>query len=206
MPRKTVSVFLYLFFKFYYCNYFCDTQNGFRTCQANPTTELYAQPSSDTLKCNKESGCKYNQCVLILHCVTLGEADDNKQRQTVCVSRGILRVLIVELRIATEALCFLPDAPLQFSLRVVAVHLLNFQCCLASVQMLNQTPVFKACMLNSLLTPVPLMLHVAFSKEVLQWVFPPHSNGKHKVCFCDQCLIKYLRVQTSFYFFFCTGD
>lgn len=50
--------------------------------------------------------------MLILHCVTLGEADDNKQRQVVCVSRGILGVLIVEVRIATEALCFLPDAPL----------------------------------------------------------------------------------------------
>lgn len=84
MPRKSVSVFLYLFFKFYSCSYFCDTQDGFCTCQANPTTELYAQPSSDTLKCNKESGCKYNQCMLILHCVTLGEADDtNKGMQFV---------------------------------------------------------------------------------------------------------------------------
>lgn len=84
MPRKTVFVFLSLFFKFYSCNYFCDTQDGFHTCQANSTTQLYVQSSGVALKCNKKSGCKYNQYMRILHCVTLGEADDtNKDMQFV---------------------------------------------------------------------------------------------------------------------------
>lgn len=52
-------------------------------------------------------------------------------------------------------------------IRTVVVHLWNINYCLASVQMLNQTPVFKTRAVDSLPTLPHLMLHVAFFKEVL---------------------------------------
>lgn len=88
-----------------------------------------------------------------------------KEKSNSFFVKDIRSFLKTGFRFATEAL-FQQMLPFSF-FKDCSFHLWNINYCLASVKMLNQTPVFKTCTVDSLPTLFHLMPHVAFFQEVL---------------------------------------